>query len=132
LRQFSGIKNDEQDRRRTAGMSHLANSTNFTTPLTLANFSFPGFTNDGASFLVSNTLQTLSQGSGGGILPDFNTVQSSFFGNTTFTPVRPNSFTFTQPNPSFPAFTGFPNGAFNFSFPDAGALTNAAAFKGFP
>jgi hypothetical protein len=58
--------------------------TNMTAPIapqTLADFSFAGsFTNEGASAQVSATLQGLSQTSGGGLLPDFNTVQSSFFG----------------------------------------------------
>jgi hypothetical protein len=126
LRRISDSQNIEQDNRRAAGMSHL----NITKNLTLADFSIAGgFTNEGASALVSDTLQSLSSMSGGGILPDFNTVQSSFFGNTTFTiNAQSNSFTipaFTPFTPAFPAFTNA-NAQSNFATPNFALASNAA------
>jgi hypothetical protein len=106
-------------------MSHLANSTNVTAPArTFVDFNPAGsFTNEGASGLVRDALQGLSQSSGGGVLPDFNTVQTSFFGNTTFTPqVRPNSF-------QGPAFTAFTNANGQANFPTTNfALDGQANF----
>jgi hypothetical protein len=61
-------------------------STNATTPIPPR-----GFTNEGASAQVGATLQGLSQTSGGGLLPDFNTVQSSFFGTVAPSPPIPTT-----------------------------------------
>jgi hypothetical protein len=53
-------------------------------PLTLANFRIVGgFTTEGASAVVGDELQKLSQMSSGGILPDYDTVQSNLFVDTT-------------------------------------------------